>query len=285
MSVLSKSFAALAAFFVVLTGSASAQVCGDADGSGSVTVTDGVQALRAAAGLSSSCASGACDVDGSGAVTVTDGVNVLRKAAGIAIIESCTTGVAAPVESLLRSSLPIFGNLTKLGSAGSARAATTEQCENSDGFVTIDDETGELTFDNCVLEGFLYDGFLALSADTLDFDLTFTFLQTGESQALSGSITQRVVGGTFVNTGFFDLETELGFFSVDFDQLVLDTEGFFVGGALEFSVDDGQLSTVESIVLNFSPSRVAVVEVNLIDGEVLPFNFDLVSGELTPIAN
>lgn len=36
--------------------------CGDADGDGSVTVTDGVQALRAAAGLSSTCGSG-CDVD------------------------------------------------------------------------------------------------------------------------------------------------------------------------------------------------------------------------------
>ena len=36
-----------------------------------------------AAGLSSSCEDG-CDVDGSGAVTVSDGVNILRKAAGLA---------------------------------------------------------------------------------------------------------------------------------------------------------------------------------------------------------
>jgi hypothetical protein len=63
--------------------------CGDADGSGSVTVTDGVQALRKSAGLSSECASTNCAVDGSGAVTVTDGVNVLRAAAGVAVDLNC----------------------------------------------------------------------------------------------------------------------------------------------------------------------------------------------------
>mgnify|MGYP003693732739 CR=1 FL=1 len=65
-----------------------AQTCGDANGNDDVTVTDGVQALRAAAGLSSSCEDG-CDVDGSGTVSVTDGVNILRKAAGFAINEAC----------------------------------------------------------------------------------------------------------------------------------------------------------------------------------------------------
>jgi alpha-mannosidase len=55
--------------------------CGDADGSGTVTVTDGVLVLRAAAGLSSPCSPAVCDVDASGTITVTDGVNVLRAAA------------------------------------------------------------------------------------------------------------------------------------------------------------------------------------------------------------
>jgi hypothetical protein len=60
-----------------------AQVCGDADGSGAVSITDGVRALRAAAGLADGCALAICDLDGSGAVTVTDGVRVLRAAAGL----------------------------------------------------------------------------------------------------------------------------------------------------------------------------------------------------------
>ena len=58
-------------------------VCGDANDSGSVTVTDGVEVLSAAAGLTSECSTPVCDVDGSGSVTVTDGVLVLRDAAGL----------------------------------------------------------------------------------------------------------------------------------------------------------------------------------------------------------
>lgn len=64
-------------------------LCGDVDQSGSITVTDGVQTLRAAAGLSSNCTLLLCDVDGSGAITVSDGVNVLRAAAGLTAIASC----------------------------------------------------------------------------------------------------------------------------------------------------------------------------------------------------
>jgi hypothetical protein len=67
----------------------SAEVCGDADGSGSVTVTDGVQTLRAAAGLTSPCTPGRCDVNGSGTITVTDGVQVLRGAAGLPLGGTC----------------------------------------------------------------------------------------------------------------------------------------------------------------------------------------------------
>ncbi len=64
-------------------------LCGDADGDGAVTVTDGVLTLRAAAALSSPCTAAQCDVDGSGAVTVTDGVNVLRAAAGLPFASNC----------------------------------------------------------------------------------------------------------------------------------------------------------------------------------------------------
>ncbi len=66
-----------------------AELCGDADDSGAVTVTDGVQTLRAAAGLGSSCTAARCDVDASDAITVTDGVNVLRAAAGLAVTLTC----------------------------------------------------------------------------------------------------------------------------------------------------------------------------------------------------
>jgi hypothetical protein len=63
--------------------------CGDADASGAITVTDGVQILRAAAGLASSCTLARCDLDGSGTIAVTDGVNVLRDAAGLPVNLAC----------------------------------------------------------------------------------------------------------------------------------------------------------------------------------------------------
>ena len=66
-----------------------AQVCGDADGGGSVTVSDGVQVLRAAAGLGD-CELARCDVDGNGSVTVSDGVQVLRAAADIIELNGCS---------------------------------------------------------------------------------------------------------------------------------------------------------------------------------------------------
>jgi hypothetical protein len=59
----------------------------DADGDGHVGVSDGVNVLRAAAGLPSTCGAdeiasqSTCDVDGDGHVGVSDGVNVLRAAA------------------------------------------------------------------------------------------------------------------------------------------------------------------------------------------------------------
>jgi hypothetical protein len=64
-------------------------LCGDADLNGSVSVLDGVQTLRAAAELSSSCTPSRCDVDGNGSISVSDGVNVLRGAAGLSFTANC----------------------------------------------------------------------------------------------------------------------------------------------------------------------------------------------------
>ena len=64
------------------TARADATICGDPDDNGSVSLTDGVRALRAAAGLpDAGCDPPVCDVDGYGNVSVTDGVRVLRAAA------------------------------------------------------------------------------------------------------------------------------------------------------------------------------------------------------------
>lgn len=93
--------------------------CGDADGNGSVSVTDGVQTLRAAASLPSSCTPARCDVNDDGAVSVTDGVNVLREAAGLApaltcpgSVPGCTTATATVS---LAASQPIGAATMTLG--------------------------------------------------------------------------------------------------------------------------------------------------------------------------
>ena len=84
--------AAVAIGLGCLPGQAQAQifmVCGDVDDNGGVTVTDGVQVLRAAAGLSSDCTDAICDIDVNGTISVTDGVITLRKAAGLSIKDNC----------------------------------------------------------------------------------------------------------------------------------------------------------------------------------------------------
>jgi hypothetical protein len=47
------------------------------------------QALHAAADLQSSCTPARCDVDGNGTVSVSDGVNILRGAAGLSFTANC----------------------------------------------------------------------------------------------------------------------------------------------------------------------------------------------------
>ena len=97
----------------MLASAAHAEICGDADGNGSVTVTDGVQVLRAAAGLSGDCPVVTCDVDGSGFVTVTDGVNVLRVAAGLPASGNCRRD-PNPIILSVTDDNGIFGVLTKI---------------------------------------------------------------------------------------------------------------------------------------------------------------------------
>ncbi len=78
-----------------------AQICGDADGSGACTVTDGVAALRQAAGLGSVCTGRRCDIDGNGTVTVSDGVAMLRLAAQLPVGLSCGTRFGELVKTVV----------------------------------------------------------------------------------------------------------------------------------------------------------------------------------------
>ena len=94
-----------------------AQVCGDADRNGDVTVTDGVLVLQAAAGLDDRCEGAFCDVDGNDSVTVSDGVNTLRIAADLPAFTACPI---APALQLTPVATDLDQPLLALGAPGEA---------------------------------------------------------------------------------------------------------------------------------------------------------------------
>ncbi len=289
-SPLWKLFAAVAAVLLVTHGSASAQICGDADNSGSVTVTDGVQALRAAAALTSTCAASTCDVDGSGTITVTDGVNVLRKAAGVVIAENCSSTQNQQLETLLNNTLPVFGNLTKIGSGAQAAGSSSGICENVDGDAVFDQETSTIDFFNCQLDGFIYDGALGIFGDettlVLSFDLDTTDLETEEFFSLVGDLSFRASGSGSVITGSIESSfSDLGDVGVTFEETVTDAEGNFVGGSLLLDASGSDIEGVVGIRVGFATTTVLPVSVFFDDQSQQDFNFDLTSGQLTPVSS
>jgi hypothetical protein len=122
-------------FVTISARTAHGEICGDADAGGTVTVTDGVQTLRAAADLPTTCVGTRCDVDGSGTVTVTDGVAVLRIAAGLAVDVRCGTGAGHFVTRVLPPGDPA---LLQLGAPPTAA---------SNAPMTISSVTGDIQID------------------------------------------------------------------------------------------------------------------------------------------
>jgi hypothetical protein len=59
-----------------------AELCGDADGNGSISASDALLALRGAVGTSA-CPLARCDTDASGVVNTSDSLRILRKSVGI----------------------------------------------------------------------------------------------------------------------------------------------------------------------------------------------------------
>ena len=171
------------ALSIAAAGAASAAVVGDADGNGTITVADGVQAFRAASGLASACTLASCDVDASGALTVTDGVDVSRAAIGLAfvgapaVVESGVPRLATvpvTVHFLFTATAELQGfdvdvayPLAKGGFAGSADGVAC--VSNGDGFFVPNDRD---------------DGTMALlqasaTALTFPFEITCQFDQAG----------------------------------------------------------------------------------------------------------
>jgi hypothetical protein len=282
-SPLWKYSATVACLLAAMSVNAQAEVCGDANGDGTVTVTDGVQALRKAAGLSSTCGS-SCDVDGSGSVTVTDGVNILRKAALLPITENCVS-VNAQVQSLLHSTVPvvsIFGPLTKLGAPSAQAAASQNPCLNPEGQVLFNKDTLEITFVACDLGGAVFDGTFGVNGSTVSFDLHIT--TDGQVLAFSGSLTESQTGENLVLSGRLGLSsTDLGTVNVGLEDIVGDPSGKLIGGALVLETSTSGIEGVTSIRIGFTPSQIAPVSVTFADNSIAKFNYDINNDVLTPV--
>lgn len=244
------SWSAVGVLCLTLAGAdpATAASCGDANRSGSVSVTDGVLILRSAAELDSLCPRERCDMNVDGDVSVTDGVLALRVAAELDKGVACS---AAQVGT-------IFGQVQKIGGlgglaspAGRARAAggTTIECPGG-GF--IQDSEASLEYFDCVSGDFVTNGILEFEVisdtevnvyfDTSDFVisteevngtfgfLTFTF---GDIPTLNGILThQSSIVGEYTDT-FSNVQLDENFFAVSgrVDTVITDGQGFFTNVA------------------------------------------------------
>ena len=64
-------------------------ICGDADGSGSVTAVDAARTLRFALGIEVGCPLQVCDTDGSGVIEAVDALRVLQHVVGLPVVLAC----------------------------------------------------------------------------------------------------------------------------------------------------------------------------------------------------
>jgi outer membrane protein assembly factor BamB len=86
--------------------------------------------------------------------------------------------------------------------------------------------------------------------------------------------------------GSLDISFEgLGEISVVFEEVETDIEDNFVGGSILFDATDSDIDGVVGIRVGFTTDVVVPVSVILDDQSVLDFDFDTISGELTPVSN
>jgi hypothetical protein len=263
---------------VVLSGigSAEAASCGDANRTGTVTVTDGVLILRMAAQLPGTvCPLERCDMNLDNQISVTDGVLALRVAAGIQTNVACSSSQVDV----------IFGSIQKIGGRGGATASptararaanTTEPCSGG-GFQSDDGTT--LTFHDCREDDDVTNGTITFTnVDSGDVDVAFDTTDvtdsTGETLTTTGLLTftfpddsTTQVDGTLVyGSSIF------GSYDTAFTGLLLDANFTAFSGDTLTTVEEGQdaLAHLQSIEITLYSTSLSEVGVTYADG-----SFDL----------
>lgn len=274
----------LAVSVLVFADPAAAQVCGDADGNGNVTVTDGVQTLRAAAFLSSSCSGTVCDVDGSGTVTVTDGVNVLRKAANLPAPDACGGGgVNQQVQELINQVQPLLTIGLGFIPAGGASIQQQNICQNApDGEAFFDE--GSVEFVDCDLGGVVFDGSITSTATSVEFFLfSITDVATDSTITFDGELNFFVRGTSSFLNGSLEISSDFGDFVFAFNQIVFNqSTDVITGGSVRLEADFSDIDGLTFIEIGFTGSSVVPVTVGFDDQTTVSFSYNVNTGVLTP---
>ena len=259
-----------------------AQVCGDADGSGTVTVTDGVVTLRAAAGLETACTPATCDVDGNGAVTVTDGVNVLRQAAELPAFNACPGGSTGQPQSVLRElqtlltiGLP-YATGTKV--TGCANDGTVED-------LPPDQDGVDTEFFSCQVGSVLIEGDIIVAPALLTFSfLAVTTADENEDDIANydGSLTLGTSGAGRSLNGTIDFDSESAgpLLPLTFADTVIVGAQLTSGTATLDLTDSDIVDAFTSLVLTFDGSGVAQVQATQSNGGTANYRFTIATGDV-----
>lgn len=203
-----------------------AETCGDVDGNGTISVTDGVQVLRAAAGLSGNCPTTLCDVDGSGSVSVTDGVNVLRAAAGLSVDLRCT--VLSAQERQIFGALQKSNQVTRMLGLGvdaavDAAGVSTAATAACPGGGSTSASGGGVVYEQCRVKDTVCSGTATIDDGQFIPDLQCDDQERAASFALTGSVVPSATpAGRAITGSAIGMQGSASVFQFDYDALPLE---------------------------------------------------------------
>jgi hypothetical protein len=279
-------------FLLMLPVTAQAQIfklCGDADGTKTVTVTDGVQVLRAAAGLTSECTDAVCDIDVSGTITVTDGVIVLRKAAGLALTENCIPDegrINNQVGHIIQRTQPFISEaLATIVLHKNEIIDNSFTCDNGeDGTydVSFSDGQQDASFSTCLVDNAEIDGSADNSNDDPDLDITILDARSEDEIEFIGILLGVNVEGGVKYSGNLEVTPTFAAFEDTADFLMnvgnvsVSPNGNPLGGSITLTfTEDSNVPGVKSAQVFYDGSNLARVFVTFSDGSFKSYKFEL----------
>jgi hypothetical protein len=263
------AFVAIVGTMIASSVPAHAQTCGDANRSGSITVTDGVLVLRAAAELPSNCPRERCDMNVDGRISVTDGVLALRLAAGVQAQVACSASQAGTLFGQIVKTLSFASTASP---AARARAAQTTTPCSGGGFT--DDNGFTITFFDCREDDFVTNGSLTISVTGSDnlslfFETSDLVVSTGEIIETVGTLDFAFSDVTQVDGTLSHSSTILGEYTDEFSEVLLDGDFVAFSGQVTTTITQGSdiFANVSVLVATIFSPTLAQIGVTYADGD------------------